>query len=174
MGTVGGNGVGVVVLKRLAEALADRDYVYAVIKGSAINNDGSRKVGYTAPSVNGQAEVVAEAQAMAGVGPETISFVEAHGTATPIGDPIEVAALTQVFRASTDKEASAEWFGEDNSPLPSAAGVTALSSLLALRPRFCPEPALRKGQPNSICEQSVLRLHTADPVDAGENPLRDG
>lgn len=103
-GTVGGDGVGIVVLKRLSEAIADRDNIYAVIKGSAINNDGALKVGYTAPSVEGQAEVVAMAQAMAGVDPETISYIEAHGTATPLGDPIEIAALTQAFRAGTEQK----------------------------------------------------------------------
>ncbi|HXQ69968.1 MAG TPA: amino acid adenylation domain-containing protein [Pyrinomonadaceae bacterium] len=96
-GTVGGSGVGLVLLKPLATALADGDAIYAVIKGSAINNDGALKVGYTAPSVTGQATVIAEAQAMAGVSADTISYVEAHGTGTPLGDPIEVAALTQAF-----------------------------------------------------------------------------
>jgi acyl transferase domain-containing protein/acyl carrier protein len=100
-GTVGGNGVGIVVLKRLADARDDRDHIRAVIRGSAVNNDGSLKVGYTAPSVEGQAEVVATAQAMAGVSPDTISYVETHGTATALGDPVEIAALTQAFRAGT-------------------------------------------------------------------------
>src|SRR5262249_26733770 len=102
-GTVFGSGVGIVVLKRLADAVADRDHVYAIIKGSAINNDGSLKVGYTAPSVDGQAQVITEALANAGVSAETISYVETHGTATPLGDPIEVQALTKAFRADTDK-----------------------------------------------------------------------
>jgi len=103
-GLIDGNGVATVVLKRLSDALDDGDRIYAVIKGTAINNDGASKVGYSAPSVNGQAEVIVEAQAMAGVNPETISYVETHGTATPLGDPIEVAALTQAFRAGTDKK----------------------------------------------------------------------
>jgi len=96
-GTILGSGVGVVVLKRLADAVADGDFVHAVIKGTAVNNDGAAKNGYTAPSVDGQAAVVAEAQNLAGCGPETISYVEAHGTGTPLGDPIEVAALGQAF-----------------------------------------------------------------------------
>jgi len=96
-GTVGGNGVGIVVLKRLSDAVAARDCIHAVIKGSAINNDGSLKVGYTAPSVDGQAEVIAKALAMAEVHPETVSYIEAHGTGTALGDPIEIAALTQAF-----------------------------------------------------------------------------
>lgn len=103
-GTVVGNGVGVVVLKRLADAIADGDEIRAVIKGSAINNDGSLKVGYTAPSLEGQVEVIAMAQAVAGVDPDTISYIEAHGTGTTLGDPIEVAALTEVFRTSTNRK----------------------------------------------------------------------
>ena len=93
-GTVFSSGVGVVVLKRLDEALAEGDNVLAVVKGSALNNDGALKASYTAPSVDGQAEVIAMAHAMAGVEPESISYVEGHGTATPLGDPIEVAGLT--------------------------------------------------------------------------------
>ncbi len=100
-GTVVGGGVGVVVLKRLADALADRDTIHAVIKGSAINNDGADKIGFTAPSISGQAAVILEAQTAADVHPEDISYIEAHGTGTPLGDPIEVQALTQAFRTAT-------------------------------------------------------------------------
>ena len=103
-GTIFGSGLGVVVLKRLEDAIADGDYIHAVIKGSAINNDGSLKVGYTAPSVDGQTAVVLEALALAGVEPETISYIETHGTGTALGDPIEIAALTRAFRTSTDKK----------------------------------------------------------------------
>jgi acyl transferase domain-containing protein/acyl carrier protein len=99
-GTIKGNGAGVVVLKRLADALADGDEITAVIKGSAMNNDGSTKVGYTAPSVEGQASVIEEALALALVEPQTIGYVEAHGTGTALGDPIELAALSQAFRAA--------------------------------------------------------------------------
>jgi len=102
-GTVFGNGAGLVVLKRLDEALTDGDRVYAVVKGSAVNNDGGEKVGYFAPSQAGQGAVAAEALAFAGVDAETISCVEAHGTATELGDPVEVAGLTEAFRAHTDK-----------------------------------------------------------------------
>ena len=101
-GTVFSSGAGVVVLKRLADALADGDHIYAVIKGHALNNDGGQKVGFAAPSVNGHTEVISLAQAVAGVSPDTISYIEAHGTATPLGDPVEIAGLTQVFRESTD------------------------------------------------------------------------
>lgn len=103
-GTIFGSGVGVVVLKRLSEAIADGDNILAVVKGTAVNNDGSVKVSYTAPSVEGQAEVIAAAQAIAGVTPDTIRYIEAHGTATSLGDPIEVTALTKVFAAGTDKK----------------------------------------------------------------------
>ncbi len=100
-GTVGGNGAGVVVLKRLADAQADGDTIHAVIRGSAVNNDGAGKVGYTAPSVEGQEAVIAEAIAVAGIEAASIGYVEAHGTGTALGDPIEVAALTRAFRQTT-------------------------------------------------------------------------
>ncbi|HUY12929.1 MAG TPA: amino acid adenylation domain-containing protein [Terriglobia bacterium] len=103
-GTVFGSGVAVVLLRRLEDALRDGDQIYAVIRGFAANNDGSAKVGYTAPSVEGQARVIALAQEAAGINPETIGYIEAHGTATPLGDPVELAALTQVFRARTDRK----------------------------------------------------------------------
>jgi len=103
-GTVLGQGVGAVILKRLSEALADGDTIYAVIKGIAINNDGALKAGYTTPSVDGQAEVIAMAQALSGVAADQISYIEAHGTGTSLGDPIEIAALTQAFRAGTQKK----------------------------------------------------------------------
>ncbi len=98
-----GNGVGVVVLKPLARALADRDRIRAVIRGSAINNDGAVKVGYTAPSVAGQAAVIREAQAKAGVAPGTVTYVESHGTGTELGDPIEIEALTRAFLGRVDR-----------------------------------------------------------------------
>ena len=100
-GTVWGSGVGAVLLKPLAQALKDRDTIHAVIKGSAINNDGAMKVGFTAPSVDGQAQVISSAQARAGVSPESIGYIETHGTATALGDLIEFAALNQVFKADT-------------------------------------------------------------------------
>lgn len=100
-GTIFGSGVSVVVLKRLEAALEDRDHIYAVIKGSAINNDGSRKIGYTAPSVEGQSSVIAAAQAEAGVSADSIGYVETHGTGTSLGDPVELEALTAAFRRQT-------------------------------------------------------------------------
>jgi amino acid adenylation domain-containing protein/non-ribosomal peptide synthase protein (TIGR01720 family) len=149
-GTVGGSGVGVVVLKRLADALADGDPIQAVIKGFAINNDGSLKMGYTAPSVDGQAEVIREALARAQVAPATIGYIEAHGTATALGDPIEVAALTQVFRSSTDGvDFCAIGSVKTNiGHLDAAAGVAGLiKTVFALKHRQIP-PSLHFHAPN--------------------------
>jgi len=149
-GTVGGEGVGIVVLKRLADALADGDYIYAVIKGSAINNDGSSKVGYTAPSVDGQMEVIAMAQALAGIEADTVTYVETHGTGTPLGDPIEITALTQVFRGNTEKKGFCA-IGSVKTNLghaDAAAGVAGLiKTVLALKHRMIP-PSLQFEQPN--------------------------
>lgn len=103
-GTVFGNGVGVVALKRLKDAVADGDSIYSVIKGWAVNNDGALKASYPAPSVEGQNEVVLRAQTLAGFDPESIQYVEAHGTGTPLGDPIEFAGLAQAFRSGTDRK----------------------------------------------------------------------
>jgi acyl transferase domain-containing protein len=101
-GTTFNEGAALVVLKRLEDAVADRDHIYAVIRGAAINNDGGDKMSFTAPSVTGQAEVIAAALGAADVEPESITFVETHGTATPLGDPIEVEALSQVYRRSAE------------------------------------------------------------------------
>lgn len=149
-GTLAGSGLGIVVLKRLEDAIADGDYIYAQIKGSAINNDGSSKVGYTAPSVEGQAAVISEAQSIAGIDPETITYIEAHGTATPLGDPIEIAALTKVFRGTTEKKhfCGIGSVKSNMGHLDAAAGITGLlKTVLALKHKKLP-PSLNFETPN--------------------------
>ena len=150
-GTVFSSGAGVVLLKRLEDARADGDPVVAVIRGAAINNDGAGKVSFTAPSVDGQAEVIQMAQALAGVAPESISYVEAHGTGTPLGDPIEVAALTQAFRAGGAQGNHFCALGSlktNVGHMDIASGVAALiKTALALRHRQVP-PSLHFQQPN--------------------------
>jgi len=149
-GTVGGDGVGVVVLKRFADALADGDTIHAVICGAAINNDGAQKVGFTAPSVEGQAEVITLALAMADVDPATIGYVECHGTATELGDPVEIAALTDAYRAYTDRKGYCA-IGSVKSNvghMNSAAGVGGLiKAILALKHKQLP-PSLHYEAPN--------------------------
>src|SRR5712675_1146188 len=127
-GTVFGSGVGVVLLKRAEDALRDGDHIYSLIRGCALNNDGSSKVGFTAPSIEGQSRVIAMAQEAAGVSPDTIGYIEAHGTGTPLGDPIELAALTQAFSAKTAaKQFCAIGTAKTNvGHLDVAAGVTGL------------------------------------------------
>ncbi|WP_448269830.1 aminotransferase class III-fold pyridoxal phosphate-dependent enzyme [Nostoc sp. DSM 114159] len=149
-GTMFNNGAGVVVLKRLEDALNDGDRIYAVIRGSGINNDGADKVSFTAPSVDGQAEAIAMAQAYANFHPETISYIEAHGTATPLGDPIEIEALTQAFRVHTDaKQFCAIGSLKSNvGHLVAAAGVAGLiKTALALHYKKIP-PSLNFEAPN--------------------------
>jgi len=140
-GTVGGEGLGLVVLKRLAEALDDGDTIRAVIKGTAINNDGANKVGYTAPSVNGQAEVIAQALAVAGVDAATIQHIETHGTGTALGDPIEVAALHQVFgpAVAARNTISLSSVKTNIGHLDAAAGIASLiKTVLALEHKALP------------------------------------
>ncbi|NEN88877.1 MAG: acyltransferase domain-containing protein [Okeania sp. SIO3H1] len=149
-GTVGGNGLGIVVLKRLEDAVASGDYIYATIKGSAVNNDGSSKVGYTAPSVEGQAAVISEAQSIAGIDPETITYIEAHGTGTPLGDPIEIAALAKVFQENTEKKGfcGIGSLKTNIGHLDAAAGVAGLiKTALALKYKQLP-PTLNFETPN--------------------------
>lgn len=145
-----GNGLGVVVLKRLSEAVADGDYIHAVIKGAAINNDGAAKVGFTAPSVDGQADAIAEAMILAEVEPDTISYIETHGTGTTLGDPIEIAALTKVFRAHTEQKGFCAIGSVKTNigHLDAAAGVAGLiKTVLALKHQQIP-PSLNFEQPN--------------------------
>ena len=149
-GTVGGNGVGIVMLKRAEDAMADGDYIHGIIKGSAINNDGTNKIGFTAPSVQGQAAVIAEAQAIAGVDVETITYVEVHGTGTSLGDPIEIAALTQAFRENTESKGycAIGSLKTNMGHLDTAAGIAGLiKTVLALKHQQIP-PSLHFQTPN--------------------------
>ena len=140
-GVVFGNGVGVVVLRRLADALADGDPIYAVVKGWAVNNDGAAKGSFAAPSLDGQVDVIARAHAHAGVRADTITYVEAHGTGTSVGDPVEIGALTKAFRASTTKKGfcAVGSVKTNVGHLDPAAGVASLiKTILALEHREIP------------------------------------
>ncbi len=178
-GTLSGNGLAVLTLRRMADAVAAGDHVYAVIKGSAVNNDGRMKIGYTAPSVEGQADVIARALAMAGVEPQTIGFVEAHGTGTAIGDPIEVEALTRVYRRYTGgKNFCALGSVKSNiGHLDNAAGVAGMvKAVKALEQRVIP-PTLHFTSPNPALdlENSPFFVNT-EPVEwkADHTPRRAG
>jgi len=149
-GTVFGSGAGLVALKRWEDARADGDRVLALIRDSAVNNDGIVKVGYTAPNESAQAEVVAMAQARAEVAAETVSYVETHGTGTQLGDPIEIAALTRVFRRTTEKKGfcAVGSVKSNVGHLQAAAGVTSLiKTVLALQHEMLP-PSLHFEKPN--------------------------
>lgn len=178
-GIIIGNGVGVVVLKRLSEAIAEGDCIHAVIKGAAINNDGAGKVGYTAPSVDGQAEVIAEAMMLGEVEPKTIDYIQAHGTGTSLGDPIEIAALSKVFRDNTDKKGFCAIGSVKTNigHLDAAAGVAGLiQTVLALKQKSIP-PSLNFQQPNSKIdfENSPFYVNTElRSWKSGETPRRAG
>ncbi|HWM44182.1 MAG TPA: type I polyketide synthase, partial [Burkholderiales bacterium] len=149
-GTVFGSGGGVLVLKRLADALADGDCIHALIKGSAVNNDGSAKAGYSAPSVAAQADAVVEALANAGVDADAVTYLEAHGSGTPVGDPIEVTALTQAFRAYTQRRGYCALGSVKTNlgHLDAAAGLAGLiKTVLALKHRQIP-PSLHFTEAN--------------------------
>jgi phthiocerol/phenolphthiocerol synthesis type-I polyketide synthase E len=178
-GCVFGSGVGVVVLKRLANALSDGDRIDAVIIGSAINNDGASKVGFTAPGVSGQAQVIAEALSVAEVEPDSISYVEAHGTGTSLGDPIEVAALIRAFGEKTDRKGFCAIGSVKTNVghLDAAAGVTGLiKSVLALKHKKIP-PSLNFEQPNPQIdfEHSPFYVNTRlSDWPSGPTPRRAG
>jgi acyl transferase domain-containing protein/thioesterase domain-containing protein len=165
-GTVFGNGAGVVALKRLADAERDRDPILGVIRGAAINNDGHGKVSYLAPSVQGQTEVIAMAQALAQITADTVGYVEGHGTATPMGDPIEVEALTRAFRESTARNGFCCLGSVKGNVghLDAAAGIAGLlRALLALKYRTLPATAhFESGNPQ-------LRLETTPFFVLGES-----
>ncbi|WP_025688022.1 type I polyketide synthase [Paenibacillus zanthoxyli] len=164
-GFVPGNGYGLVVLKRLEEALRDGDHIWSIIKGFAVNNDGSEKVSYTAPSVNAQSEVIAQAQALAEVDASTIGYVETHGTGTRMGDPIEIQALSQAFRHSTDQSGYC-LIGSVKTNighLDSAAGIAGfMKATLMLHYKQIP-PSLNFSRPNSAIdfENSPFYVNTS-------------
>ena len=171
-GTLFSDGVGVVALRRLEDAVAAGDTILAVIKGFALNNDGSDKAGFTAPSVNGQARVVQMAQTFGNVAPESISYIEAHGTATPLGDPIEIAALTQAFRAGTDRvQYCAIGSVKSNiGHLDAAAGIAGLiKTVLALQHREIP-PTLHFTGPNPKIDFTSSPFFVADKLLEWETP----
>ncbi|MDV3347347.1 beta-ketoacyl synthase N-terminal-like domain-containing protein [Leptothoe sp. LEGE 181152] len=178
-GTVPGSGAGVVLLKRFSDALEDGDHIHAVIRGSAINNDGASKVGYSAPSVDGQAVVIADALAIAEIDPKTVTYIEAHGTGTVLGDPIEVAALTDVFRVSTDQKGFCA-IGSVKSNvghLGVAAGMPGLIKVaLALENQTIP-PSLNFEQPNpkiDFANSPFYVNHTLSEWHANGTPRRAG
>ncbi len=164
-GSVYGSGVGVVALRRLEDALADGDEIWAVIRGGALNNDGAARVGFTAPGVDGQAEVITTAQALAGIDPETIGYVECHGSGTALGDPIEVAALTKAFRAGGGRRQQYCAIGSVKSSLghcAAAAGVAGLmKTALALRHRQIP-PSLHFERPNPAIDFASSPFYVAN------------
>jgi acyl transferase domain-containing protein/acyl carrier protein len=164
-GTVFGNGVGMVVLKRLEDALADGDTVLAVVRGSATNNDGAHKVGFTAPSVSGQSLVIVEALADAGVTAESIQYIETHGTGTTLGDPIEVEAMTKAFRTQTSrKQFCAIGSVKTNiGHLDAAAGVVGfIKTVLSLsRQRVLPSLNFQRPNPKIEFDDSPFFVNTA-------------
>ncbi|HYH19581.1 MAG TPA: SDR family NAD(P)-dependent oxidoreductase [Azospirillum sp.] len=176
-GTVSSDGAGAVALKRLEDAVADGDVIHAVIRGSALNNDGSDKVGYTAPGVAGQVRVIAEALAMAGVEPGTLALLEAHAAGTRLGDPIEVAALAEVFGAGAGPASCALGSVKSNiGHVDAAAGVAGLiKAVLALRHRAIP-PSLHYATPNPQMglERTPFYVPTGLRPFTGPGPMRAG
>jgi amino acid adenylation domain-containing protein/FkbM family methyltransferase len=163
-GTVRGSGAGAVILKRLEDALADGDTVHAVILGSALNNDGSHKMGFTAPAVDGQARVIRKAHLAAGVDPETIGYVEAHGTGTALGDPVEIAGLTEAFRAGGASKLGYCALGTVKSNFghtDAAAGIAGLlKAVLALKHGEIP-PSLHFESPNPAIDFAASPFYVA-------------
>lgn len=179
-GTLWGSGCGAILIKPLDAAIKDRDHIYAVIKGTAINNDGSEKVGYTAPSVNGQSNVVAQCLSASGVTADTISYIEAHGTGTVMGDPIEIESLTAAFRDDTsEKQYCAIGSVKSNmGHLGAAAGIAGLiKTSLALKHKQIP-PSINYQTPNTKCnfEQTPFYVNSGlrewQPIN--DHPRRAG
>lgn len=183
-GTIGGSGAGVVMLKRLKDAQADNDNIYAIIKGSSVNNDGNRKVGYSAPSVDGQAICIRTALKMSKVQPETISYVEAHGTGTHLGDPTEIEALTKAFNTKKKSFCAIGSVKSNIGHLDTASGIASfIKSVLILKNRMIP-PSLHFIGPNPninfiespfYVNTECSRIEESDwPVRVGVNSLGIG
>ncbi|WP_407552218.1 beta-ketoacyl synthase N-terminal-like domain-containing protein [Streptomyces sp. Pv4-95] len=174
-GTIPSEGVGVVVLKRLADALRDGDRIAAVVRGSALNNDGADKLGFTAPSIPGQSEVIRHAHKVSGVSPWEIDYVECHGTATPMGDPVEVAALTDAF-GTAPEDHTTTWLGAVKSNIghtSAAAGVAGFIKTVLMIERRELVPTLHFTSPNPLLDldSSPFRVCTrTEPWPAGGTP----
>ncbi|WFU52039.1 non-ribosomal peptide synthetase/type I polyketide synthase [Sinorhizobium terangae] len=178
-GTVRGSGAAVVVLKRLSDARRDGDYIWAVIKGTAVNNDGAAKVGFTAPSADGQAAVIQAALIDADVSADTIGYVEAHGTGTYLGDPIEISGLTKAFRSHTwRKQFCATGSVKTNiGHLDTAAGVTGLIKLAMMLDKGIIPASLHLHEPNpniNFQESPLFVNKTCTAWPRGEKPRRGG
>lgn len=178
-GIAPGNGSGAVLLKRLEDALADGDHIYAQILGSAVNNDGALKVGYTAPGVSGQSDVIEEALSVSEVKPDSISYIETHGTGTELGDPVEVEALSRVFTKNSPKEKFCALGSVKTNigHLDSAAGIASfIKTVLALKEKTLP-PSLNyeKPNPNINFEDSPFYVNaTLAPWEKNDGPRRAG
>ncbi|MBS4932842.1 MAG: hypothetical protein KH020_16340 [Clostridiales bacterium] len=158
-GTIYSEGIGIVVLKRMEEAIEDKDHIYAIIKGSAINNDGSERMGYTAPSVKGQVQAIRRAQLIAETEPDTISYIETHGTGTPLGDRIELEALHQVFKKT--RQAGVCALGSIKANIghtgPASGVIGLIKTALALE--------------NQVLPPSINYVHENDAIDIFESPF---
>jgi iturin family lipopeptide synthetase A len=170
-GTVAGEGAGAVVLKSLKKAIADGDHIYAVIKGSAVNNDGARKVGFSAPGSKGQTEVITEALRFAAVEPGTIGYVEMHGTGTQIGDPIEIRALTAAYssKGSRLQSCAIGSVKANIGHLDAAAGIAGfIKAVMALKKKALP-PSINYVAPNPACDFEHSPLYVNTQPKAWEN-----
>ncbi|MEP6804172.1 MAG: type I polyketide synthase, partial [Flavobacterium sp.] len=176
-GTVGGEGIGVVILKSLKNAIKDRDHVYAVIRGTGINNDGNNKVGYTAPSIDGQMEAIITAHKWAKVDPDSISYVETHGTGTKMGDPVEIAALTKAFNTEKKQFCAIGSVKTNIGHLDTASGITGLiKTVLALKHKQIPA-SLHFKNPNKAIDFANSPFYVNTELQnwkKGNTPLRAG